>query len=694
MTTQKGSTNPCTTMANQLSWRLLAALSFAALLSSARAQTEVYPGVYRFRFGTPERFTPVSLRVAPVSPMLGRMKRAALPEGFEKLTVQPGKDGIILQLPSSAQERFYGLGLNTSLFELSGHTAWSIPSDHPENDTNESHAPEPFYVSSKGYGVFIDTSRYANFTFPYHVGGTVTANIPRVSGVDVYIFAGPTALDAVRRYNLFSGGGCLPPLWGLGMAYRGQSDFTSQDAEKLAKSFRDTHIPCDIFGVEPGWQTKTYSSSFVWNPKTFPDPDGFIRSMHALGYRLSFWEHPFVNEISPMYAALKPFAGDHTVWSGLVPDFATPGGRKVYVGYQDQLLFSKGVDSLKLDEIDHQPFGAERWSYPDDSKFPSGLDGEQMHTEIGVLAADALLKPFRDRNQRTWGLERDSGPLAASLPYTIYSDSYTFRNYARGMAKIGFGGHLWVPEVRDAKSPDELIRRVQLAIFAPYAMINCWYMKTPPWRQINADLSGKGIEMPEADATTARVRKLFELRMSLVPYLYSAFSAYRTEGTPVVRALVLDYPSDPRTEAIDDQFMVGPSLMVAPLIGKATRRIVYFPPGDWYEFATGKRLTGSQTVEITCSLDETPLFVRGNSLIPLARPVEHITGDTVFDLDVRAYGDHPRPFTLFEDDGVSFDYEKGAQSRLVLSWPNKVRRSGKYLGHRYRVASWTRLGRD
>lgn len=688
-------------MANRL---VAAAVLLCALLSFAHAQTEVYPGVYRFRFGTPERFTPVSMRVAPVSPALKRMNHVPLPGKFQMaedalghMTGKATIDGYEIDLPATIDDQYYGVGLNTALFRLNGHLAWSIPSDHPENDTNESHAPEPFFVSTAGYGVFLDTSRYASFDFPVNADmsglSEMKIHIPHASGVDMYVFAGPTMLDAVRRYNLFSGGGCVPPLWGLGIAYRGQSDFTAQDALSLAKSFRDTHMPCDIFGVEPGWQTKTYSSSFVWNTKAFPDPDAFIRSLHELGYRTSFWEHPFTNPISPMYADLKPFAGDHTVWSGLVPDFATEGGRRVYVGYQDKILFSKGVDSLKIDEIDNQPFAADRWSYPDDSKFPSGLDGEQMHTEIGVLAAKALLEPFRKKNERTWGLERESGPMAASLPYTIYSDSYTFRDYARGLAKIGFGSHLWVPEVRDAGSPEELIRRIQLVIFSPYAMINCWYMRTPPWRQINRDLGQKGVEMPSADATTATVRKLFELRMSLIPYLYSAFNEYRNTGTPVVRALVLDNPSDAATADIDDQFMVGPSLMVAPLFDKETQRTVYFPKGDWYDFETGKLIVSAssvrRSVSITCSLDQVPLFVRGNSLIPLAKPMEHVSADTVFDLDVRAYGPHPAPFTLYEDDGVSFGYEKGIQNRFVLAWPHKARRTGRYAGLRYHVEKWT-----
>jgi alpha-D-xyloside xylohydrolase len=358
---------------------------------------------------------------------------------------------------------------------------------------------------------------------------------------------------------------------------------------------------------------------------------------------------------------------------------------------QTESLFSKGVDSMKIDEIDSQPFKPDPWSFPDFSQFPSGLDGEQMHSLFGVLAQQTLLQPFEDKHLRTWGLARDSGALATALPYTIYSDSYDHASYLRGLVKSGFGSHLWTPEVRDAKTVDDLVRRVQTVIFSPYAMINCWYMKMPPWLQIDADKSNAGQMMPEAAEATRLVRNMFRLRMSLVPYLYSAFATYHDSGLPPIRSLVLDYPTDPAVERIDDEFMFGPSLLVAPLVDGKSTRSVYFPRGDWVDFFTGEKFTGGQRREITKPLDQLPLYVKFDSILPLAEPVNHVGKSTVFKLHLKVYGSYPADCDLVEDDGETTDYRSGLQSRVHLSWSQgqgSIKRLGKYSHRRYEILGW------
>lgn len=700
--------------------QILGSIALSVLMSVAPTSkpVEVYPGVWRIRYASPEKLTPLSFRSAAAAvDGFSALPKAEL--SISGIRFHKTAKGCSIELPLEKDEHIYGLGLNTSIFELNGRRSWVIPSDNPEADTNESHAPEPFYVSTKGYAVYVDTARFASFS----VGnvdressgnqatkskkvattteelygarkastGTVLVDVPSAPGVDIYLFAGPTALQAVQRYILFSGGGAVPPLWGLGIAYRAKGDFSADQSLKLAKSFRKDDIPCDIFGVEPGWQTQTYSCSFLWNKGRFPDPDGFMREMHDDGYRLSFWEHPFTHPTSPIYARLTPFSGDYRVWGGLVPDFATHEGRQIFLGLQNESLFSKGVDSVKIDEIDHQPFKPQPWSFPEASSFPSGLDGETMHSLIGNLCAQTMLEPLRAKNARTWGLIRQQGALSSTLPYVVYSDSYDLKCYVRGMAKSGFGGHLWTPEVRDAKSVDELVRRTQAVVFSPYAMVNCWYMGVPPWRQVDRDQAEKGVEMPEANVATALVRDLFRLRMSLVPYLYSAFCQYQKTGMPPTRALVLDFPDDKDARGVDDQFMVGPSLMVAPIIFGSSRS-VYFPTGDWFDFFTGERIHGGRRMDVHKDLQSMPLYVRDGSVLPLAKPVNHITSHTVFELKVRVYGAKASPFTLFEDDGETFNYEKGEQNRIVLQPDQTVRREGSWKGVRYHVQAWERIG--
>jgi len=188
---------------------------------------QIAPGIWRLRFGQPEKVTPLTFR--STDPRAEAI--AALPEGtapFDLKTasfVASGR-GCAITLPLAGDEHVYGFGLSPQLFDMTGRRVFIRPSDHPENDLNESHAPVPFYVSTAGYGVYVDTARYASFytgsVHPAVSGDTPIApvmlvDIPSARGADVYVFGGPSMAGAVQRYNLFSGGGCVPPLWGLGM---------------------------------------------------------------------------------------------------------------------------------------------------------------------------------------------------------------------------------------------------------------------------------------------------------------------------------------------------------------------------------------------------------------------------------------------------------------------------------------------
>jgi len=390
------------------------------------------------------------------------------------------------------------------------------------------------------------------------------------------------------------------------------------------------------------------------------------------------------------------YSGDYKVWGGLVPDFATPEGRRIFADYHARTLVEKGVSGFKLDECDHQPLSASPWSFPEQTLFPSGLDGEQMHLLIGPLYQRAMAAIYRDRNQRTLGLVRASGALAAPLPFGLYSDAYDHRDYVRAIATSGFGGILWCPEVRDMGSLEELYRRLETSVFSAITQVDCWYLKNPVWKQIDKDRNNNGAFMANWERTEAACRKLLQMRMRLLPYLYSAYADYHYSGLPPTRALVLDYPEDPATWTVDDQYLLGPSLMVAPLFTGQKKRIVYLPAGDWYDFWTQAKVSGGRKIEIEKPQEEIPVFVKGNTLLPLAEPVECVTPETCFLLTVQVYGKAPRKTSLYEDDGVSFDFAKGRQNRIVLSWDGQTgvaSKTGDYHGpRRYKIVNWMKAG--
>jgi alpha-D-xyloside xylohydrolase len=684
----------------------------------------IAPGVWRIRFGIPEKFTPTHFRGVPVdvAGLEAMSSSRSMPLDPAQISFQVSDRGCSLQLPMRPGENIYGFGLHTELFNMAGRRVFLKPTDKPENELGESHAPVPFYVSSQGYGVFVDTARFASFytgnvtpvrdAAETEGGGlktstaalyrphaqrvkTMLVDVPVAKGVDVYVFAGPTMLDAVERYNLFSGGGAMPPLWGLGVQYRGYVKYGAAQTLALAERIRAAHMPCDVWGVEPGWQSHAYPCSFVWDTNRFPNPNGFLRKMRAMGYKMNLWEHAFTSPTSPMYDELKPWSGNYLVWNGLVPDFAAPQARKIFLQQNDVALFDRGVASVKLDECDYQPESPDPWSFPLATAFPSGLDGEVMHSLFGELYQQTMWEPYQKKGLRTWGLVRDSQALASPLPYALYSDSYDARCYVRGLVNAGFSGLLWDPEVRNASSVEDFYRRLEVAIFSHDTVIDSWFIPNPPWDQVNRDKNARNEFMPDRQAVAAEVRRLLDLRMSFIPYLYSAFNEYRATGKPPIRALVLDWPHDPKVRQIDDEFMFGDSVLVAPMFAGETNRTVYLPRGDWYDFWTRAKITGGRTIEAANGVGQIPLYVKDGTLLPLAKPVEFIKPDTCFDITVNIVGEKPANFTLYEDDGITTAYAKGEQNQIVLHADgdnHSIQRSGNYHGpFRYKITGWKRF---
>ena len=175
-----------------------------------------------------------------------------------------------------------------------------------------------------------------------------------------------------------------------------------------------------------------------------------------------------------------------------------------------------------------------------------------------------------------------------------------------------------------------------------------------------------------------------------MPYLYTAFARYHFEGIPPFRALVMDYPEDEQVWKIDDEYMMGDRLLCAPFIDGDSTRTVYLPKGTWYDFNTNKRYAGGRTYSITMTLSEIPMFVKDNTILPLARPVSYISPETTLSFDCKVYG-KPTSTALFEDDTYNYGYTSGNYNWISLSWNGKrgkVERKGKMKGKLFEVKDW------
>ena len=687
--------------------RLLGAETAAVQpLSGSPVWKQIYPGVWRATIGTPEQFTPVSSRLVPPQTeafeKLPRVDSAPLPPIEGKRTAR----GCTVQLPLRPGEQIYGLGLQFMSLAQRGKKKVTRVNADPKLDTGDSHAPVPFYVTTEGIGILIDTARYATFYFgdvrqkPTHPverviqnnpdpnythnlqdndAGLITVDVPSAAGVDVYLFGGPDMLGAVKRYNVFSGGGHLPPEWGLGFWYRPESRATQQSALKLAHEFRERKIPCDVIGLEAGWQTHAYSCTFVWNKERFPDPAAFVRSAADMKYKVNLWEHAFTHPASPVFPAIAANSGNYGVWGGLVPDFAAAAAREAFGAFQGKTLIDLGVSGFKIDECDNSDYTG-GWSFPECSSFPSGVDGEQMHSVFGLRYQMAIWNEFRKRSQSTYNLVRSSGALATPYPFVLYSDLYNHRDFIRALVNSGFSGLLWCPEVRDAVSEEDLIRRLQSVVFSPLAMVNGWYIKNPPWKQLNRKKNNADQLLDGWESLEARCREIIGWRMQLVPYLTAAFQRYAEDGTPPFRALVLDAPRQKRLHGVDDQYMIGDRMMVAPLFAGEPGRRVVLPEGAWHDFWTGEALKGGTELSIPASTERIPVYVKSGSIVPWADVGLFAGAPETRRLTARVYGNGSLPCTLQDGAGT-----------LRLSWSNG---KGSVEGKRgsYDVYAWKHIG--
>jgi alpha-D-xyloside xylohydrolase len=589
----------------------------------------------------------------------------------------------------------------------------------PRVDSGDSHAPVPFYVTTMGIGILVDTARYVTFYFgdarpkPLTPGvltgdvnsnrtlefkgngdpnetsdlregdpGQITVEIPRASGVDLYLFAGPTMLGAVQRYNIFSGGGFVPPEWGLGFWYRPEANESQTTVLDLAQEFRGRQIPCDVIGLEAGWLTHSYSCTYAWSKELFPDPAGFVRKLGDMQYKLNLWEHAFVHPASDIFRPLLKHSGNYGVWGGLVPDFASPDAREVFLNHHGKTLVDLGVSGFKLDECDNSDFTG-GWSFPELSIFPSGLDGEQMHSVFGLYYQHAIFEPYRRRGQATYGLVRCSGALAAPYPFVLYSDLYNHRDFIRALVNSGFSGLLWCPEVRDAASIEDLIRRMQSVTFSPLAMVNAWYIKNPPWKQIDLKKNNSDELMNNWQEVEAQCREIMGWRMQLIPYLTAAFQRYAASGIPPFRALVLDFPESKELHTVDDEYMVGDRMVVAPLFaGEASRKVI-LPPGAWHDFWTGAAVQGGAEFSVPSSTIKIPVYVKSGSIVPWANVGQFAGDPETRQLTVRVYGDGSIPFQL----GTG-------QQAMQLRWEES---KGTVIGdtqqpNGYVVRTWQQIG--
>jgi alpha-D-xyloside xylohydrolase len=401
------------------------------------------PGVWRAQVGKREALTLLSAAQAlPKTEALAKLPEVkAPPLDAARTSGEIVSNFAVARLPLDSGERLYGLGLQMHGSNRRGGI-YHLRVDHYSSGHDRLHAPTPLYISSKGYAVLFNTAhpcsiyagvgnrlgdhgnpmprdRNTDPAWEAEPSSDAVEASAQAAGLEIILFAGPTPMDALCRYNLFCGGGALPPRWALGFWHRVPLAATSEDVLLEVSEFYHRGFPLDVIGLEPGWQSKSYPGTFDWSEVRFPDPKGFLKQMTETGLHVNLWENPYVSESSPLYEPLRSYFGSHTVWLGAVPDLNVPHAADIVREHHKKVGLDIGVSGYKIDEVD----GFDNWLWPDHARFPSGIAGAEMRQVYGILWQRELDKLFRASGKRTFGLVRGSNAGASRFPFAIYSDT-------------------------------------------------------------------------------------------------------------------------------------------------------------------------------------------------------------------------------------------------------------------------------
>jgi alpha-glucosidase len=584
-------------------------------------------------------------------------------------------------------EMFFGCGEKTSPFNKRGSTTTFWNTDDP-NHTYLSEAiyvSIPFLISTRPgahYGVFWDNTHRTRFNLGQVEDEKHYILESDAGEIDYYFFSGESVRDVVRGYTELTGRMWMPPRWALGFQQCRWSYMSADEIMDVAKNFRKRKIPCDVIYCDIDYMDGY--RVFTWNPKTFPNPREMIKKLRNMGFHLVTIIDPGVKNDDGYFVCrdgkekgmfLKNHDGSWftgNVWPGecVFPDFTSERVRRWWGPWHKELL-ELGVAGIWNDMNEPAVWNHPGGTMPLDIRHE--YDGqwtthERAHNVYGFNMARACHDALRAQrpNERPFVITR-----AAYAGIQRYSMVWTGDNQSLweqlavsipeclnlSLSGVPFCG----PDVggfgRDCTS-ELLTRWTQAGAFFPFFR-NHTAMNTrrqEPWT------FGKEVE--------DICRRYISLRYQLLPYLYNLFHEAAHDGTPIIRPLFWEFPDDTDGYTVDDQFLLGPSLLVAPVMKPGARqRAVYLPANsEWYDYWTKQKHTGGQYVTVPAPLDKLPLFVRAGSILPMTEPIEYADQKRSNGIILDVYPGKKTTGYLYEDDGESFDHERDAYSLTHLTW--------------------------
>ncbi|MCL5098625.1 MAG: DUF5110 domain-containing protein [Candidatus Omnitrophica bacterium] len=482
----------------------------------------------------------------------------------------------------------------------------------------------PFFMSTRGYGIYLNDFRDSIFD----MGCTITNawsitlggppnNVPHTGSLDFYFIYGPSFKRILDSYTGLTGKSPLLPKWSLG--YFQICGFEQKQSEVLdiARDFRRRDFPCDMLLLEPGWMKTPYRMD-GWSAERFPDPNAMIAGLHNLNFKLGLWQCGPADWVFTSWDLLKRGVNHWGI------DITDPVQVKKYKGYHFP-YYDQGISFFKQ-------YGCGQSEWQPDVLYHNGLTGKEMHNIIPTLYSQAMFEAYKEHTgRRTLNYNPMVGPSQQRYPGIWPSgDAGGGYQHFKGEMNLGLSGHTYTSHDFGDRSPAG-IHWSLLGPFCPGA------------------LSG----IPQ----DAMCQFYLKLRYQLIPYIYNSHRQANLTGVPYMRAMVLEYQGDPASYQLDHQCMLGDWFLLA-----IYTKDVYLPAGTWIDYWSGETFDSKGEWKRDCHWPATvggPLFVKGGAIIPMGPVVAFADKEPleIVRLDVYPHGDST--YALYEDDGVTFDYDKG-----------------------------------
>lgn len=533
-------------------------------------------------------------------------------------------------------EHFFGLGEKFTELDKRGQRIVSWNYDAFSSESERSYKNVPFYVSSRGYGVLVNSGLATEFDLCHSTHSCVQIIAPD-DALDYFVIGGPELPDVLDRYHQLTGRPQVPPLWALGTWI--STGFVRIDQDQtvaVARRIREQAIPCDVLHLDAYWQKHGLWSHMKWDAELFPEPRRMFAELTELGFRSCLWINPYISVETEVFAEgdaqgyfLKRTDGTTyiaDVWHGAqsvcgITDFTNP---EACAWFQDLLrpLLEEGAWLFKTD------FGE---GVPVDAVASNGMSGEALHNVYSLLFNDVVAdvteavhghRVVWARSSFTGG-QRHCGQWAGDNNTTFPAMASTLRG---GLSYALSGMPFWSHDVggfTGSPSPEVYVRSAQFGAFSPLMRFHGTSSRFP-W-----DFA------PEIAAT---VVETLRMRYRLMPYIHSAVVEACTKALPVMRPLVLNARDEPGTWSADLEYLFGPDLLVAPITDSSGERHVYLPEGRWIDYWDAAVHEGGRHLKVIQELERLPLFVRMDALIPTAEPGERLGDEPFTEVGLESWG--------------------------------------------------------